>query len=63
MNTGPANRPASRLPEVSTRCHRAATVAGNVAEHKACDGLSYTASIVDRGVACICTCHRPAQDT
>lgn len=60
---GPATRPAPRHPDVSTRCHRAATVASCSAEHKACDGRSYTPSILSRGVPCICTCHRPSEDT
>lgn len=56
MTTHPA-----RAAGVSFACHLATTSA-YFSKHAQCDGRSYTASIVDKGTPCTCTCHSTGGD-
>lgn len=50
-----------RHPSVSFICHLA-NGHSYFAHHRSCDGLSYTASITDKGVPCTCNCHATGWD-
>lgn len=59
MNTMTTHPP--RVVGVSFICHLA-ECKSYFAHHRACDGLSYTPSITDKGVPCQCTCHTTGWD-
>lgn len=50
----------ARVEGVSFVCHLA-SAKSYFAHHRNCDGKSYTTDITDKGVPCICTCHRDPQ--
>lgn len=60
MSLGP--RPPQRPQGVSYVCHLA-TVRTYLAHHRACDGNSYTPSLIDPGIPCLCDCHTSARYT